>query len=136
MKSGKTTTSVPCHYQDKFKLPVLPSKLGTGRLDESWVDKKSNDLRVRVTGILSKDDKYFFALENCVLPETDDFPIGGGFYPTYLSNISHTHRTRWTYNHFNMKPIVPPNSQLVIGTFILGKNATMFLDGRKIILDI
>ena len=138
MKSGKNTTSINCHYQDKFKLPVLPNKLGNARLDNSWINDRSklDDFRVKVTGIIFKNNKYFFSLENAILPQTRDFPIGGGFYPTDLSHIAHVHRTRWTHNHSTMRPHVPLDSPLVIGTFLVDKRVTVFLDNRKLILNV
>ena len=140
MKSGKRKTSVSCHYEDKFKLPVLPTRSGTARLDSSWIDCSESSpygyTNTRVIGIVNKDNKYFLALENSTLPRTNDFPLGGGFYPTDLSSIAHVHRTRWVYNHSTLRPSVPDSSELAIGTFLMGPKATIFLDGRRIVLDV
>ena len=137
LKSGKTITSVPCHYEDKFKPPVKPVKPGTARLDNSWVYPRMGGKAI-VSGMVSIDGKYFLALKGASLSGDSSFPSGGGFYPTDLSATGHIHRSRWTYYHTNLRPSVPfiESGHAAIGTFLSGETATIFLDGKKLVLTV
>lgn len=137
LKSGKTTTSISCHYEDKFKLPVKPVKPGTARLDTSWV-YPGMDGKAIVSGMVFINGKYFLALIGAYLSGNSSFPSGGGFYPTDLSATGHVHRSRWTYYHSNLRPSTPfvHTSHMAIGTFLTGETATVFLDGKKIVLTV
>ena len=136
LKSGKTTTSISCHYEDKFKLPVKPVKPGTARLDTSWA-YPGMDGKAIVSGMVFINGKYFLALNGASLSRNSSFPSGGGFYPTDLSATGHVHRSRWTYYHSNLRPSTPfVDTHIAIGTFLTGETATVFLDGKKIVLTV
>jgi len=142
LKSGNTITSIPCHYEDKFKPPVKPIKPGTARLDNSWVYPRV-DGKANVSGMAFINGKYFLALKGASLSMNSNFPVGGGFYPTDLSATARVHRSRWTYHHTNLRPTIPCPSRahapfhpghLAVGTFITGETATVFLNGKKLVL--
>jgi hypothetical protein len=140
LRTGKTTILASCHFEEKFKHPLKPVKTGTARLDSSWVNTYIN--KVNVTAITKIDGKVFLMLENARLPDTPDFPLGAGFYPQDLSVDGHKHRSKWAFLNTSVKPQMPSFDKniaqvsLAIGTFLTGEKTTVFLNGKKLVLNV
>eukprot|EP00239_Pterosperma_sp_CCMP1384_P011847 CAMPEP_0197865012 /NCGR_PEP_ID=MMETSP1438-20131217/43410_1 /TAXON_ID=1461541 /ORGANISM="Pterosperma sp., Strain CCMP1384" /LENGTH=897 /DNA_ID=CAMNT_0043483409 /DNA_START=152 /DNA_END=2845 /DNA_ORIENTATION=- len=140
-----TDLPAPCHYQAKFQYPVKPVpgadglSIGNARLDEAWFTESSGRSTLDMAGvgaIAKVGGMYFLAMRDGMLPEGglsgEDYPLGGGFYPTDLKADYHKHRERWTFFHTQLKPVMPTDGSLpMIGTFLTGKSAVVYLDGVK-----
>jgi hypothetical protein len=128
-----TKTPAACHFQKKFYPPTKPVSIGNARMDDSWGSVR-RDGRVPVCCVTKVDGKYFFVLAGAMLPHTESFPLGGGFYPTDLSSCYHVHRERWTYYNSQLKPVIKGEGTPAIGTFLVGDKAVVYLDGVKLTL--
>lgn len=144
----KTTMPSPCYYQKKFELPVKPGEIGTlpsgdgrfqallsaatARLDESWVPGAGRS--VDVEAIVFIEGKWFIVLHGAQLSDSQDFPLGSGFYPTDLGAEFHQHRTRWTFCHSQLKPVVSEEGTSLIGAFLVASKARFCLDGQEVIV--
>ncbi|KAK3262085.1 hypothetical protein CYMTET_29043 [Cymbomonas tetramitiformis] len=127
----KCNLPAPCHYRDKFTPPHEQLEIGNARLDKTWV-KVGRENTVSVCAITQLGTSYFLALENAKLPTSEDFPLGSGFYPTDLSVDYHMHRERWTYFHTQLRPSIVTGSRPMIGCFLIGEKATIYLDDTKL----
>jgi hypothetical protein len=128
-----------CTYLKKYELPVQPvaGKPSTARFDESWFKPSDGAAprslgNVMVKAIVKIGPYYFFTLPDTKLPESQDFPLAGGFYPTDLRPDFHQHRERWTYFHSQLKPGVGAQGTPMIGTFLTSPEVVVYLDGVKL----
>ena len=135
MCKSKTTLSA-CHFQDKFQHPLKPVKPGNARLDESWFH--SFDDKVSVSSLVKVEGKYFLVLNGARLStNTTTFPLSSGFYPQDLSNVGHKHRSKWAFLNTALKPqMSAPGSVPLIGTFLTGETATIYVNGQKLVLKV
>ncbi len=140
LKNGKNSILASCHFEEKFKHPIKPFKQGNARIDRTWAMHRG-DWRITVTGITVLDGNTFFVLDGAVLPNNDDFPLSAGFYPQDLSVDAHKHRSKWAFLNIALKPQMPTAEQMavsapVIGTFVTGDTATVYLDSKKLVLTV
>ncbi len=143
----KDERPAPCHFHDKFAFPAKPvaGSVGNARLDASWMTMASTNGFVRVAAVVTgavDGGCTFLALQGATLPRRNGgrgageavFPLSSGFYPTDLSAAFVKHRERWTYYHTQMQPCMPPAVAAgvpLVGTFLTGATAVVYLDGVK-----
>lgn len=136
MCNSKTTLSA-CHFQDKFQHPLKPVKPGNARLDESWFHSSFDD-KVTVSSLVKVEGKYFLVLNGARLStNTTTFPLSSGFYPQDLSGVGHKHRSKWAFLNTALKPQMSTQGSMpLIGTFLTGETATLFVNGQKLVLKV
>lgn len=128
----KSRAPASCHYRNKFELPVKPDASSNARLDPSWGMPYTSPVDVAYATQI--DGKWFLALADAHLPQSEDYPLGGGFYPTDLTADFHVHRERWTYYHSQLRPVMKDSGTPAIGTFLVSSTAVVYLDGVKMTL--
>lgn len=121
---------IPCHFKEKGNYPVKPTATGNSRFDASWFGGL-NGRQIRVNAIVKSGGKYLMLLDGIEIPDSPEFPMGGGFYPTDLDADYHKHRERWVYFHTQLKPRPAEGTQLV-GAFMVEKNVKLRLNGEDI----
>jgi hypothetical protein len=141
LKTGNSCLGL-CHYQEHGKQPLIPTKSGDARLDETWFTQieKYNGLELsNVIAIVKIKEIYFLVLENAKLSNnTACFPLIAGFYHEQLNIDAYNHRSKWQFLN-NALPLQMPmesDSPVAIGTFLMGDTTTLYLNGKKLILKI
>ena len=133
MNTRKDDLPICNSYEEKYRHPVKPIKgtIGTARFDNTWNSNKGNDTYKTLAFVYIRG-LWFAVFEDAVLPNPLVFPIGGGFYPVDLSADFHQHRERWTFYHTTLRPVMPVLGTPLVGSFLVGANATFTLDGQEI----
>ena len=135
-----------CHYTDKHAFPVHPASVGVapvgnGRLDESWLGHAPQNGLVAVSAVATIGGTTFLALAGAKLPPDGEaaWPAGGGFYPTDLAADFHAHSERWAFLHTQLRPSMPAADRAkevaMVGTFLVGGKAVIWLNGVKMTLN-
>ena len=127
----------PCHFDEKFKHPIKPVKgSSNARFDRSWFDSTITGM-VQVIALAKINDFFFLVLEKAIL-STDSvgFPLTAGFYPQDLSTYGHKHRSKWCFMGISKPKMSNTDSVPVIGTFLTGETATVFVNGQKLNLKV
>jgi hypothetical protein len=132
-----------CYYPDKFQHPIEPrlaSSYGkqNARLNESWFSSSGwAASKANVSAIIKVDKLFFLCLENAILPDDPyNFPLSAGFYLGKLSSDGYKHRSKWSYLNTSIKPLTPPSGNKCIGCFLTKSKETIFVDGKKYILNV
>mmetsp|Transcript_38428 Transcript_38428/g.78641 ORF Transcript_38428/g.78641 Transcript_38428/m.78641 type:complete len:685 (+) Transcript_38428:72-2126(+) len=120
-------------FHRKYELPQQPrtDEQSTARFDASWGLLASAAVR----GFVQVNKIWFMILDGARLsPNSSDWPLAGGMYPTNLKPEAHHHRSKWASFHSLTTPKVPQDqSPLLIGSALVGfPNFQFKLDGRQV----
>jgi hypothetical protein len=124
-------------YLEKFQFPRKPvnGDISNAKLDGSWFCSGVNLDRLEVLSIIRIGDSVFIVLNGATLSNSsEDFPLGGGFYPTNLRADFHHHRERWGCLHSTLKPTMSDTGTPLIGGFLLDSRMNFILDGMEIVV--
>eukprot|EP00439_Symbiodinium_sp_Y106_P039195 s5826_g4.t2 len=120
-------------FHRKYELPQQPrtDEQSMARFDTSW----GLPATAAVHGFVQVNRIWFMILKGARLsPNSSDWPLAGGMYPTNLKPEAHHHRSKWASFHSLTTPKVPQDqSPLVIGSALVGfPNFQFKLDGRQV----
>ena len=119
-------------FHRKYELPQQPrtDEQPTARFDTSWGLPASAAVR----GFVQVNKIWFMILDGARLsPNSSDWPLAGGMYPTNLKPEAHHHRSKWASFHSLTAPKAPKDGLPVIGSALLGfPNFQFKLDGRQV----
>lgn len=131
----------PCHFHEKHAYPVKPvaGTIGNARFDATWLESKDAGGLVRVRALVDgvAGGCPFLAIEGASLPTGggEAFPLASGFYASDLSAEFHAHRERWAFCHTQLKPSKPAARGAevpLVGAFVTGETAVVYLNGTKV----
>lgn len=122
-------------FHKKNELPQKPrnDEKPTSRFNEHW-GLPSNGL-IPVYGFAKINEVWFVILANCELPvNSQEWPLGGGMYPTDLNTSVHHHRSKWASFHGMVKPQKPEGGDtMLIGSALIAFDSFKFvLNGHEI----
>ena len=111
------------YHQNELPMKLDPSKKSLARLDNSWIENNfitKTLISIKVLGILEINNEIFFALDGLKLPNSDTFPLAGGFYGSDLLPEYHSHRSQYSCCNYIIKPNYEkvPNHISLIGTVL------------------
>ena len=125
------------HYNEKFKLPGKPQEgHGNARFTPDWFLLTSNLNKAKVDCFIQFGTTWFMVINDTRLPNTSDFPLGGGFHPTKLTAGVHDLRDRWAFCNTQIKPLVKSNGTPTIGSVLTTDKIDVILNGNKLTVSV
>lgn len=136
-----------CVYHSQNEFPIKPDSTlkSLARLDQSWIDLTEDDNEsikntiinnsIKILAILEINNELFFALDKLKLPNSNNFPLAGGFYGSDLLPNFHEHRSQYGCCHSLVKPFFDKkeNNISLIGTVLSSITTIELLVDNQII---
>lgn len=134
--NGREHGLVICQYVSAGKLPEPVGHPGLVRMSPEWFGGKGSSSihveqrMVKVTGVYQISGSFFVSLDACH-PGSEEFPVGGGFFPSGLPDTLAHHQNRWTFLTPLLKPLFPLGSEKpCVGTVLHGR-INLYVNGVK-----